>query len=94
MRLRRELSRLRDGGAAVYAPEITTGQTAKSELMRAVRDRLGAGAGRCFTAADYYIWYRASSGAEPDADDPAWTKHEYSPVTVSVAGGVLHVSAP
>jgi hypothetical protein len=77
----------------VWTPQVTTGQMARADAMREAVEALKGEAVNYFDARLFLIYYEASDDVLPDADTPAWTKHEDESPTVAVAGGVLRITA-
>lgn len=89
--LQRALGQLvNEGGATVWAPQVTTGQAARLEGLQQAAARAIGGEGRMFVESDW-ITYRASSGALPDAG--TWTETVSGDATATVSGGALTITA-
>ena len=92
--LRRALGQMtNDGGATVWAPQVTTGQAARLAHLQQVAARALGGDGRTYAEADWAVNYQANAGVTPDADDPAFTAYLEGAATGTVSSGLLTITA-
>ena len=90
--LRRALGQMmNDGGATVWAPNVTTGQAKRLPGLQDAVARAQGGEGRTYSDDDWVTIYRASSGDLPTAD--GWDERKTGSATATVAGGLLTITA-
>lgn len=88
-RLNRALRTLANGGASVWAPEITTSQQVHTPALRLALVQTKGMANRWSSNAEWLVWYLAN--ALPDDATPAWTKVLSGAFTPAATEGLLSV---